>query len=331
MIWDNPAWFWALLLIPVILWMQYRYYLRMQVPYLTYSDTSDLDYLPGNWRSYGVYAGFGLQIFAVILIILALARPQAERSYSERQVEGIDIMLVIDISSSMLAEDMKPNRLLAVKDVASQFIDRRETDRVGIVVFARESFTLVPPTLDYNLLQNQLAHVDLGMVRDGTAIGMGLATAVNRLRNSDADSRVVVLLTDGENNAGEIDPMTAGELAATFGIRVYTIGASTDARTAPYPVHDPIRGTRYHEIRVEIDEEMMRIIAESTGGRYFRATDNQSLEQVYREIDELERTAFDEISYQEFTDLYQGLLNWGMILMLLSLICDRFVFRIGLK
>ncbi len=331
MIWDNPAWFWALLVIPVILWMQYRYYMRKQIPYLTYSDTSDLDYLPGNWRAYGVYAGFGLQIIAVILIILALARPQAERAYSERKVEGIDIMLVLDISSSMLAEDLKPNRLLAMKDVASRFIDRRESDRVGIVVFARESFTLVPPTLDYKLLQNQLEHVDLGMVRDGTAIGMGLATAVNRLRGSDAESRVIILLTDGENNAGEIDPITAGELAATFGLRVYTIGASTDARTAPYPVHDPIRGTRYHEIRVEIDEDMMRAIAERTGGRYFRATDNQSLEQVYREIDELERTAFEEITYHEFSDLYRGLLNWGMILMLLSLICDRFVFRIGLK
>lgn len=330
MIWDNPAWFWVLLVIPVILWMQYRYYRRMQIPYLIYSDTSDLDYLTGNWRSYGVFAGFGLQVIAVILIILALARPQAEQSYQERHVEGIDIMLVIDISSSMLAEDMKPNRLMAVKEVASDFIDRRESDRIGLVVFARESFTLVPPTLDYNLLKNQLDHVDLGMVRDGTAIGMGLATAVNRLRSSDAESRVIVLLTDGENNAGEIDPITAGEMAATFGLRAYTIGASTDSRTAPYPVQDPIRGTRYHEIRVEIDEDMMRTLAERTGGHYFRAIDNESLEQVYREIDQLERTPFEEITYQEFTDLYRGLLHWGMILMLLSLICDRLVFRTGL-
>ncbi len=331
MIWDNPAWFLALLLVPVLLWMQYHYYKKKQIPYLTYSDTSDLDYLPGNWRVYGIYAGFGLQVVAVILIILALARPQAERTYHERQVEGIDIMLVLDISSSMLAEDMKPNRLLAMKDVASRFIDRRESDRIGIVVFARESFTLVPPTLDYALLQNQLQHVDLGMVRDGTAIGMGLATAVNRLRNSTAESRVVILLTDGENNAGEIDPLTAGELAVTFGIKVYTVGASTDARTAPYPVHDPIRGTRYHEIRVDIDEEMMQTIANRTGGRYFRATDNQSLEMVYREIDELERTPFEELSYQEFTDLYRGLLGWGMVFLLLSFACDRMFFRMGLN
>ncbi len=327
MIWDNPEWFWALLIIPVIIWMRYRYYKRRQMAYVTYSDTSDLEVLTGNWRSYGVYSGFLLQIAAIILIITALARPQDEQVYTERHVEGIDIMLVLDISSSMLAEDMQPNRLLAVKEVASDFVDRRVSDRIGLVVFARESFTVVPPTLDHNLLQHQLEQVDLGMVRDGTAIGMGLATAVNRLRNSDAESRVIILLTDGENNAGEIDPITAGELAATFGLRVYTIGASTDARTAPYPVQDPLRGTRYHEIRVEIDEEMMRTIAGTTGGRYFRATDNESLEQVYQEIDEMEQSEFDEVVYQEFSELYKGFLGWGMILMLLSFVCDRWLFR----
>ena len=327
MIWDNPEWFWALLIIPVIIWMRYRYYKRRQMAYVTYSDTSDLEVLTGNWRSYGVYSGFLLQIAAIILIITALARPQDEQVYTERHVEGIDIMLVLDISSSMLAEDLQPNRLLAVKEVASDFVDRRVSDRIGLVVFARESFTVVPPTLDHNLLQHQLEQVDLGMVRDGTAIGMGLATAVNRLRNSDAESRVIILLTDGENNAGEIDPITAGELAATFGLRVYTIGASTDARTAPYPVQDPLRGTRYHEIRVEIDEEMMRTIAGTTGGRYFRATDNESLEQVYQEIDEMEQSEFDEVVYQEFSELYKGFLGWGMILMLLSFVCDRWLFR----
>ncbi|MEX0681296.1 MAG: VWA domain-containing protein [Balneolales bacterium] len=327
MIWDNPAWFLALLLIPLILWVQYRYYRRRQVAYITFSDTSDLDALPGNWREYGVFAGFFLQLIAVSLIILALARPQNEQVYTERTVEGIDIMLVIDVSSSMLAEDMQPNRLLAVKEVASQFIEQRRSDRIGLVIFARESFTLVPPTLDHDLLQNQFEHIDLGMVRDGTAIGMGLATAVNRLRNSDAESRVIILLTDGENNAGEIDPLTAGELAATFGLRLYTIGASTNARTAPYPVHDPIRGTRYHEIRVEIDEEMMQTIAERTGGRYFRATDNESLMEIYREIDELERSEFEEITYQEYTERYQGFLSWGVILLLLSIACDRWLFR----
>jgi len=331
MIWDNPAWFWALLVIPVILWMQYRYYRRRQMAYMTYSDTSDLDILTGNWRSYGVFAGFFFQIIAIILIITALARPQDEQVYSERHVEGIDIILVLDISSSMLAEDMQPNRLIAVKDVASRFIDNRVSDRIGLVIFARESFTLVPPTLDYNLLQTQLALVDLGMVRDGTAIGMGLATAVNRLRNSDAESRVIILLTDGENNAGEIDPFTAGELAATFGLRVYTIGASTDARTAPYPVRDPIRGTRYHDIRVEIDEEMMRTIAETTGGRYFRATDNQSLEEVYDEIDAMEQSAFEEVTYSEYADAYHSYLAWGMILLVLSFACERWFFRTELS
>ncbi|MDG5767196.1 VWA domain-containing protein [Balneolales bacterium ANBcel1] len=331
MIWDNPAWFWALFIIPVILWMQYRYYRQRRISHVTYSDTSDLDLLAGNWRSYGIFAAPLLHILAVALIIAALARPQQEQVYTERHAEGVDIMLVIDISSSMLAEDMQPNRLIAVKEVASRFIDRRTSDRIGLVVFARESFTLVPPTLDYQLLQAQLERVDLGMVRDGTAIGMGLATAVNRLRESDAESRVIILLTDGENNAGEIDPLTAGELAAAFGLRVYTIGASTDARTAPYPIHDPIRGTRYHEIRVEIDETMMRSIAEMTGGRYFRATDNESLEAVYREIDGMEQSAFEEIEYREFEDRYQGYLAWGMILILLSFASDRWFFRTELS
>lgn len=327
MVWVNSFWFWALLIIPLIIWMQYRYHKRKQIAWLTYSDTSDLNSLSGNWRSYGMYTGFGLQLLAILFLVIALARPQKEQVYTERRVEGIDIMLVLDISSSMLAEDMKPNRITAVKEVASRFVDRRESDRIGIVVFARESFTLVPPTLDYKLLQNQLERIDLGMVRDGTAIGMGLATAVNRLRGSDAESRVIILLTDGENNAGEIDPITAAELAATFGLRVYTIGASTDARTAPYPVRDPVRGTRYHEIRVEIDEEMMRTIAERTDGRYFRATDNESLEQVYREIDQLERTEFEEITYQEFSDHYRAFLIAGIFLMMLSMACDRWIFR----
>ncbi|MEX2657056.1 MAG: VWA domain-containing protein [Balneolales bacterium] len=331
MIWGNPAWFWALLIIPVILWMQYHYYKRRQIPFLTYSDTSDLGNITGNWRSYGVFAGFALQLIAAGLIIMALARPQERQVYTDRNVEGIDIILVIDISSSMLAVDMKPNRLEAVKEVASNFIKRRISDRIGLVVFARESFTVLPPTLDYNLLQQQLNQVDLGMVRDGTAIGMGLATGVNRLRDSDAESRVVILLTDGENNSGEIDPITAAELAVTFGLRVYTIGASTDALTAPYPVEDPLRGTRYHDIRVDVDEEMMRTIAENTGGRYFRATDNESLEQVYREIDELERSEFEETVYHEYYDRYQAYLAWGMILMLLSMLCDRWLFRTELS
>ncbi|MDI6401261.1 VWA domain-containing protein [Balneolaceae bacterium ANBcel3] len=331
MVWDNPYWFLALLLIPGILWAQYRYYKQLWLPFMTYSDLTDLDSIRGNWRAYGAFAGFILQLIAVILIITALARPQEEQTYTERLVEGIDIMLVIDISSSMLAEDMQPNRLIAVKDVASEFVDRRESDRIGVVVFAREAFTLVPPTLDYALVQKQLERVDLGMTRDGTAIGMGLATAVNRLRNSDAESRVIILLTDGENNAGEIDPLTAGELASTFGIRVYTIGASSDARTAPYPVHDPIRGTRYHQIRIEIDEDMMRTIAESTGGRYFRATDNRSLSQVYREIDDLERTEFEEIVYHEYIDRHQNLLTWGIFLLFTAFLCDRWLFRIDLS
>lgn len=331
MIWEQPLWFAALLLVPMLLWWQYRLFRQRQIPLLTFSDTSDLVFLRGNWRARGIFAAPILQAAAVTLLILALARPQQENVYVDRNVEGVDIMLVIDISSSMLAEDLQPNRLIAVKEVAGQFIQRRESDRIGITVFARESFTMVPPTLDYQLLLQQLDQIDLGMVRDGTAIGMGLATAVNRLRASDASSRVIVLLTDGENNAGEIDPLTAGELAAAYGITVYTIGASTDAETAPYPVHDPVRGTRYHQIRVEIDEQMMRTIAENTGGRYFRATDNESLEQVYREIDRMEQSAFEEVVYSERVDRHMPLLAWGMLLLLVSFACEKWLFRVDVS
>lgn len=328
---EQPLWLWALLLLPLLIWVKYRFYVRRQIPCLLYSDTSDLPYLSGNWRSYGVYFGFILQLAAFVLIVMAMARPKEEKAITERSTEGIDIMLVMDISSSMLAEDLRPNRLLAVKEVASRFVDRRESDRMGLVVFARESFTLVPPTLDHDLLKIQLEHIGPGMVRDGTAIGMGLATAVNRLRQSDAESRIIILLTDGENNAGEIDPLTAAELAATFGLRVYTIGASTDARTAPYPLHDPIRGTRYHHIPVEIDEQMMRTIAHTTGGRYFRATDNASLEEVYREIDEMEQTEFEEWVYYEKAGRHLRFLKGAFTLLLFSLLCDRWLFRTALQ
>jgi len=233
----------------------------------------------------------------------AMARPQLQNTTVEQYAEGIDIMISIDISSSMLAEDIKPNRLIAAKEVAGDFISQRETDRIGINVFARESFTVVPPTLDHNLVQGLLETVDLGMVRDGTAIGMGIATSINRLRDSDAESRVIILLTDGMNNAGEIDPVTAGEMAATLGIRVYTMGIGTRG-TAPYPVDDPVFGRRYQNVQVNIDEDMLRQIARQTGGQYWRATDLDELIAVYQEIDELEKSEIEEIIYIDTEDRY---------------------------
>ncbi len=328
MSWANPEWFLALMIIPVGIGFQYWHHVRKRLPQVTYSGISHLEQLRGNRGPYIPYLIWALQWIAIAFVILALARPQFENERIERTVEGRDIVLVIDISSSMLAEDLEPNRLIAVRNVADEFIQNRPEDRIGLVIFARESFTVSPPTLDHQLLRRQLADIDLGMVRDGTAIGMGLATAVNRLRNSDADSRVILLLTDGENNAGEIDPITAGELARAHGITVHTIGASVDDEYAPYPVSDGVYGDRYYDIPVEIDEEMMTFIAERTGGQYFRATDNMELQQVYDAIDELETTVIDEQVYTDYRDVYTRFLIPGLIILLIGLTAERWWFRL---
>jgi Ca-activated chloride channel family protein len=258
--------------------------------------------------------------------VVALARPQLENSNIERSAEGIDIIMSIDISSSMLAEDISPNRLSAAKSVASDFINERLSDRIGINVFARESFTVVPPTLDHDLVKNMLETIDVGAVQDGTAIGMGIATSINRLRDSEAESRVIILLTDGMNNAGEIDPITAGEMAATFGIRIYTLGIGTRG-TAPYPVDDPVFGRRYQNVEVNIDEEMLTQVANQTGGQYYRATDLQELIAIYDEIDQLEQSEIEEIIYIDREDLYPWYLGSGILLLLLGFLNERFFAR----
>lgn len=329
MTWVNPEWLWALALLPVLALLQYWHYKKRRLSQVVYSDVSDLKKLPGNWRSLGNWLTYATQLVSIILIIVALARPQMRNTVVERFSEGIDIMLVIDISSSMLAEDLKPNRLLAVKNVAEEFVNRRQNDRIGLSVFAREAITLVPPTLDYRLVRQQLRTLDLGIVKDGTAIGVGVATAVNRLRNSEADSKVIILLTDGENNAGEIDPITSAQLAQTYSIRMYTIGASTEG-TAPYPVEDPVFGRRYYNIRVDIDEPMLTEMAEMSGGQYFRALDTEGLRQIYSEIDELERTDIEEIIYIDREDLYHQFLFPGLLFLTLSIFFDRFLFRMDL-
>lgn len=328
MSWANPEWFFALLLIPVGIGFQYWNFIRKRFAQITYSGTSHLSKLAGNQGKYTPFLAWAVYWIGFAFLIIALARPQYQDQRVERSVEGRDIVLVIDISSSMLAEDLEPNRLIAVRDVADEFVQNRPDDRIGLVIFARESFTVTPPTLDHQMLRRQLADIDLGMVRDGTAIGMGLATAVNRLRNSDADSRVILLLTDGENNAGEIDPVTAGELARAHGITVHTIGASVDEEYAPYPVSDPIMGDRYYDIPVEIDEQMMRYISERTGGRYFRATDNVELQEVYDEIDQMETTVIDEEIYTDYHDVYHHFLFPGIMILLLGFVLERWWFRI---
>lgn len=324
--WSNPEYFWLLILIPLFVAYYIWIKLSKKSASLTFSSAVDLKNLPGNYRSYLTWLTPILYSGAAVCIILALARPQLQNVTIEQHAEGIDIMISIDISSSMLAEDLKPNRLIAAKEVAADFISKRTTDRIGINVFARESFTVVPPTLDHNLVQRMLETVDLGMVRDGTAIGMGIATSINRLRDSEADSRIIILLTDGMNNAGEIDPITAGEMAAVLGIRVYTVGIGTRG-TAPYPINDPIFGRRYQNVQVEIDEDMLIQIAEQTGGIYRRATDLDELNEIYQEIDSLEQTVIDEIIYVDYLDQYQRYIAYGLLLLFLAFLNERMITR----
>ncbi|MCC5941072.1 MAG: VWA domain-containing protein [Balneolaceae bacterium] len=326
MSWANPEFLWFLLLLPLFLAYRFWIYFSKKNAAITFSSAVSLANLPGNYRAYLVWGTPLLYSLAYIFLTLALARPQLQNTTVERSSEGIDIMISIDISSSMLAEDLKPNRLIAAKEVASDFISQRTTDRIGINVFARESFTVVPPTLDHNLVQNMLETVDLGMVRDGTAIGMGIASSINRLRDSDAESRIIIMLTDGMNNAGEIDPITAGEMAAALGIRVYTMGIGTRG-TAPYPVDDPIFGRRYQNVQVNIDEDMLVRIADLTGGQYWRATDLDELIEVYQEIDRLEQSEVDEIIYVDYQDRYPNYLLSGLVFLLLAFLNERIFAR----
>lgn len=326
MSWANPEYFWLLLLIPLFLGYQiWKHYFKKSAS-LIFSSVKPLKNLPGNYQSLLIWLTPVLYATSLVFLVLALARPQLQNTTVEQNAEGIDIIISIDISSSMLAEDIKPNRLDAAKEVAGDFISQRDSDRIGINVFARESFTVVPPTLDHNLVQELLKTVDLGMVRDGTAIGMGIATSINRLRDSNAESRVIILLTDGMNNAGEIDPITAGEMAATLGIRVYTMGIGTRG-TAPYPVDDPVFGRRYQNVEVNIDEDMLRQIARQTGGQYWRATDLDELIAVYQEIDQLERSEIEEIIYIDNEDRYPYYLMAGLLFLLTGFLNERFFTR----
>ncbi len=251
---------------------------------------------------------FAFRIISIALIILAIARPQSTLSWRNEESEGIDIILALDISSSMLARDFQPDRMEAAKDLAIQFISGRRNDRIGLVVFSGESFTQCPLTTDHSVLINLFRDIKSGMIEDGTAIGMGLATSVNRIKDSDAKSRVIILLTDGVNNRGAIAPATAAELAQTFGIRVYTIGVGTEGM-APYPFSTPF-GVQLRNIPVEIDEETLQEIAESTGGEYFRATDNTKLKEIYEQIDQLEKS---KMEVKEFSQKDEEFLMFVLI------------------
>jgi Ca-activated chloride channel family protein len=258
---------------------------------LRMSGLQSLERSGTTFRNYLRHVLYAIRMIAVILLIIVLARPQSSDKFQDVSTEGIDIVMAMDISGSMLARDFKPDRLEASKDVATEFISGRPYDRIGLVVFSGESFTQCPLTTDHAVLINLLQEIQSGMIEDGTAIGMGLANAVNRIKDSEAKSKVVILLTDGVNNMGEVAPATAAGIAKTFGIRVYTIGVGTQGM-APYPVQTPF-GIQYQNMPVEIDEAILKEIAQTTGGRYFRATDNNKLIQVYAEIDKLEKSKID--------------------------------------
>ncbi|RMH62356.1 MAG: VWA domain-containing protein [Calditrichaeota bacterium] len=298
---------WYLVLLAIVPLLVYYWRRRRSVMQarLIYSDVRLLRKSGVSPRQKMLAALPVLRGLAVILLIIALARPQKSNAEREIITEGIDIVLALDVSSSMLAEDFKPkNRLQAVKAVARQFIQERKNDRIGMVVFAGESFTQCPLTVDYDVLLALLDQVQVAdRSWDGTAIGMGLVNAINRLRDSKAKSRVIILLTDGVNNQGEVDPLTASEIAVPYGIRIYTIGAGTRG-TADYPVDDPIFGRRYVPMEVKIDEATLQKIAENTGGRYFRATDTQSLKQIYEEIGRLEKTRIEVKEYTRYDERY---------------------------
>ncbi len=248
---------------------------------------------------------FALEVLAIVLLVVALARPQSSNSWQTYTSEGIDIVLALDVSGSMLARDFTPDRLEAAKEVATKFILERPQDKIGLVIFAGESFTQCPLTTDQAVLVNLLRDVKSGMIEDGTAIGLGLANAVNRLKDSPAKSKVVILLTDGVNNRGAVAPATAAELARTYGIRVYTIGVGTYGE-APYPVPTPF-GVQLQNVPVEIDEEVLQQIAALTGGKYFRATDNDKLKQIYQEIDQLEKSKIEVKHFSKKNEQYFGL------------------------
>lgn len=320
--------FLLLLIIPYLLW--YLMYRKKSEPTLRLSDTFAYRFAPTSWKVRLMPVQMLLRIVSFVLLVLVLARPQTNNSWDSKTVEGIDIMLAIDVSTSMLAEDLKPNRLEAAKQVAAEFISGRPDDNIGLSIFAGEAFTQCPMTTDHSSLLNLLQNVrtDIaarGLIQDGTAIGMGLANAVSRLKDSKAKSKVVILLTDGSNNMGDLSPMTSAEIAKSFGIRVYTIGVGTN-KVAPYPM--PVAGgVQYVNIPVEIDTKTLGDIAAATDGDFYRATNTSELHNIYKEIDKLEKSKLNVTKFSKRYDAYQPFAAAAAMALLLELLLRITVFR----
>lgn len=324
MFFEYPALLW-LLVIPALMLVHYVYIeLSGRRPHLRVPDVKF--WKAGGRSVLGVirHLPFLLRTIALVMIIIAIARPRSSTKMDKIDTEGIDIVLAMDVSTSMLARDFTPDRISAAKDIAIEFISQRPSDRMGIVVFAGESYTQCPLTTDRATLINLMKEIETGLIEDGTAIGNGLATAVARMQNSDAKSRVVILLTDGVNNSGEITPQTAADIAKTYGIRVYTIGVGANG-TAPYPVMTPW-GVQMQNVEVEIDENLLKNIAETTGGRYFRATDNTKLSEIYSEINKMEKARTTIDSFPIYKELFTGFALVALACLLLEVLIS-FILR----
>ena len=325
MFFEYPGLLW-LEVIPALLVLHYLYLeLKERNPHMRVSTVTPWLKSGRSFMAYLRHFPFLLRIFALVMIILAVARPRSSEQMDKVDTEGIDIILTMDVSTSMLARDFTPDRISAAKDIAIEFISQRPYDRMGIVVFAGESYTQCPLTTDRATLINLMKEISTDLIEDGTAIGNGLATAVARMKDSDAKSRAIILLTDGVNNRGEITPQMAAEIAKTYGIRVYTIGVGANGM-APYPVMTPW-GVDIQKVQVEIDEDLLSEIAESTGGRYFRATDNPKLMEIYNEINKMEKARITVDSFPVYKELFMRYAIAALAALLLELLLKMFVIR----
>ena len=315
----NPKIFWLLVVIP--LWVAYYVWRSMQGgSSIVISSTDSLRKAPRTLRYYLRHLPILLRMAALVMVIFALARPQRVEYDAKTTSEGIDIVMAMDVSTSMLARDFKPDRLTAAKEVAAQFVTNREFDRIGLIVFAGESYTQSPLTTDHSSLQTLLGRLRCGVIEDGTAIGNGLATAINRLRESDSKSKIIILLTDGVNNSGQVSPLTAADIAKELGLKVYTIGVGSNGM-APYPAgYDAFGRLVFQNQKVEIDEKTLRDIAEKTGGEYFRATDKNSLESIYAQIDEMEKSKIERFDQIFIHEEYLVYALWALALLLAEFI-----------
>lgn len=325
MFFEYPKLLW-LMVVPVLMALHYIWIeLSGRRPHLRVSTSVPWMQVRHSFMSLLRHVPFLLRVFALVMIIIAIARPRSSQEMERVDTEGIDIILAMDVSTSMLARDFTPDRINASKDIAIEFIAQRPSDRMGIVVFAGESFTQCPLTTDRATLINMMKEVQTDLIEDGTAIGNGLATAVARMKDSDAKSRVVILLTDGVNNRGEISPQMAAEIAKTYGVRVYTIGVGANGM-APYPVMTPW-GVEVQNVKVEIDEDLLSEIADATGGRYFRATDNTKLAEIYSEINKMEKARTTVDSFPVYKELFGMYALLALLALLLELLFNWFVIR----